>query len=84
MKKIFMCQIVICIVSCASDDNNGTIINKSSLEGLREANIQLLAGNSEKVWRISQATSQNEQDTLNISSNFNVVDDEFVFTDTTV
>lgn len=84
MKKILLSLITICTISCASDDGNSPVDNSSALDELRAASIQLLSGNDEKVWRISQAELKNGQNTIDISSNFNVVDDEFTFTDTTI
>ncbi|EDP97473.1 kelch repeat-containing protein [Kordia algicida OT-1] len=84
MKKILLSLITICMISCASDDGNTPVDNSSSLDELRAASIQLLSGNDEKVWRISQAELKNGQNIIDVSSNFNVVDDEFVFTDTTI
>jgi len=75
---------IICVVSCSSDDDSGAAIPESSLEELRAESIQMLAGTNERVWRIIHATLQNQQNAIDISSNFNVVDDEFIFTDTTI
>ncbi|WP_156168324.1 Kelch repeat-containing protein [Kordia zhangzhouensis] len=84
MKKILCSFLLICVISCSSDDGSTPVVNETSLDALRAESIQLLTGTNEKVWRISQAILQNGQNTINISSNFNVRDDEFIFSDTNI
>ncbi len=45
----------------------------------RTAVIETLTGGNEKVWRISSAELINTSGTFDISTNFNVTDDEFIF-----
>ncbi|AXG68246.1 Kelch motif protein [Kordia sp. SMS9] len=84
MKKILLSFIIVCVVSCASDDGNEIVIDEPALEDLRAESIEMLAGTDGRVWQIIQASLQNQQNNIDISSNFNVVDDEFIFTDASI
>src|SRR6056297_145818 len=46
----------------------------------RETNITNLTNGASKVWRINSATLNNANGTFDIGANFNVLDDEFIFT----
>ena len=50
----------------------------------RQENISLLTADSERVWRITSAQLTNTSGTFNISNNFNVTDDEFIFKNTPI
>lgn len=56
----------------------------SMLETMRGENIEILAGSSEKTWRIDSATLTNVSGSFDISDIFNVQDDEFTFKTTTI
>jgi hypothetical protein len=45
----------------------------------RETNITTLTNGASKVWRINSATLNNENGAFDVSANFNVRDDEFIF-----
>ncbi|WP_108804015.1 hypothetical protein [Aquimarina sp. Aq107] len=61
-------------ISCKNDDDATT----SSQELMNET-IAILNGGSSKTWKITQATLINGSIELDISENFNVKDDEFIF-----
>jgi len=68
------------ILSCSSDDSgNNNNDPQNILEEERVETTQILSNTSNKTWKISQAVLTNENATIDISSNFNIVDDEFVF-----
>jgi len=76
-------------ISCGDDDSGEVIIEPDPaiiLEEEREETTHILitpeSGNtgSKKTWKISEAILSNDFGTIDISDNFNVVDDEFIFT----
>lgn len=75
-KSINLCLAALLVnltfTSCKKDDVNNESVNSNET-------TELLTGGSEKTWRISEATLINGNNELNISENFNVKDDEFVF-----
>lgn len=48
----------------------------------RQETTAVLTSNDSKTWKISQATLTNSNGTIDISTNFNVIDDEFIFSGT--
>lgn len=67
-------------ISCSSDDSGDTNNDPQTvLEEKREETTQVLTNTSNKTWKISQAILTNDNATIDITSNFNVVDDEFIF-----
>jgi|GEM_PF-1431780 len=46
----------------------------------RQAVLSSLTNNDQKVWKISEAVLTNDSGTFDISNNFNVTDDEIIFT----
>ena len=46
----------------------------------RQAVLSSLTNNDQKVWKISEAVLTNDSGTFDISNNFNVTDDELIFT----
>lgn len=80
------------LLNCSSDDNgnNGMMDDDTMMEDPQEildmeraANILILTGNDiEKVWRIGNATLESNGTTIDLSNNFNVTDDEFIFSGT--
>ncbi len=87
-------------ISCGDDDNPEEMVVATDDDGGMtddgdEAMAELVAaqetttagltaGGEGKVWRIEQATLNNASGSIDISENFNVVDDEFVFSGTRV
>jgi len=87
MKKIIVSLAIITLFSCSNDDSTIVETNPEvtpTLAELQAITTQLLTNNNEKGWRISQAELRNNQNTIDISTNFNVVDDEFLFTASTL
>lgn len=68
-------------IACNSDDDNNTdeIINEPTLIELRTQSTTILTSGTTKIWRIKQATLTNANGVIDISENFNVIDDEFIF-----
>ncbi|RMB63290.1 hypothetical protein EAX61_02550 [Dokdonia sinensis] len=60
-----------------TDDGDNGMSELLAAQEMTTAN--LTNDGSGKVWRIEQATLNNESGAIDISSNFNVVDDEFIF-----
>ncbi|MEZ4778773.1 MAG: hypothetical protein R2786_05250 [Flavobacteriaceae bacterium] len=67
------------IISCGKDENPNTDDSSTTLEEERLETTMQITGGDSKVWRIASASLTNESGTFDISNNFNVVDDEFVF-----
>lgn len=82
-------------VSCGDDDapndpvtttdddgmtDDGT--SDSTLADAQDETVGSLTDGDQKTWRISQATLSNNSGTFDISTNYNVVDDEFIFSGT--
>jgi len=84
--------VIICIslftISCGSDDEATMTDNTqmtdddgmSALEVAREETVTTLTDGSDQTWRIGQAILTNENGSFDISDNFNIQDDEFIFT----
>ena len=71
-------------MSCNNDDDSTTNPPEPTLNELRdETTIVLTSTGASKTWRIDQATLTNGNSEIDISQNFNVVDDEFIFSGTT-
>ncbi|MBV1924722.1 MAG: hypothetical protein KUG68_11920 [Flavobacteriaceae bacterium] len=71
---------LILIYSCSSDDSGDTIIDpQTTLEEEQAETTQILSSTNNKTWKISQAILSNENATIDISTNFNIIDDEFIF-----
>ena len=68
--------------NCGSDDSSSTESQSGTLEQEREATAAILTSSNNGVWRISEANLANRSGIFNISNNFNVVDDEFIFSGT--
>ncbi len=86
MKTNFFLTVLLVLVflSCNNDDDITTSLPESALNELRdETTIALTSSGVTKTWRISQATLTNQNSEIDISQNFNVVDDEFIFGGTT-
>ena len=69
------------LFSCGSDDTEITVEEdpQTILEEEREITTETLSNGEEKTWKIENAILRNESGTIDISENFNVVDDEFIF-----
>ncbi|MFD2099164.1 hypothetical protein [Flagellimonas iocasae] len=88
LSKIFVLGLL--LASCSPDDGTTTTPIDSSpkddpsvtptLSELRDETMQILTNNgSPKVWKISSAVLKSGASSLDISTNFNVVDDEVIF-----
>ncbi len=75
-------------MGCSADDTTPTptsstdddVVPTPSLSELQDETMELLTDKGEpKVWKVKSAKLTNGNATLDISSNFNVVDDEVVF-----
>jgi len=68
------------LIGCKNDDDT---INpqdpEPTLEELQDISLQILTGGAEKTWYITNASLVNDNGTFNITNNFNVQDDDFVF-----
>lgn len=87
---------VFTFISCGSDDESEDMVETTDDEVMtddgeagmaaliiaQEMTTEFLTGGDAKVWRISDAQLNNSTGTIDISDNFNVVDDEFVFSGT--
>lgn len=90
--KFFLLSLVLFTASCGDDDDNATdpeVIEipddpEVILNTAREENVNtILTDNGlDKIWRFSQAMLTNDSGTMEITNNFNVRDDEFVFSGT--
>lgn len=87
---VFLLFAVLFIASCKDDDTTTTnspdeeVITDEPIATLateREESVANILTNDgvEKIWRFEQAALTNNSGTIDITSNFNVSDDEFVF-----
>jgi len=89
--SVFSIVLLFAIYSC-NNDNDDPMVDPVTIEdedpiedptvtlaNSRAANITLLTKDAEKVWKISSAELTNSNGTFDISTNFNVNDDEFIF-----
>lgn len=83
--NLFLTALLILVLfSCNNDDDSTTSPPAPTLNELRkETTIVLTSSGTSKTWRINQATLTNGNSQIDISQNFNVVDDEFIFGGTT-
>ncbi|MDC7994020.1 Kelch repeat-containing protein [Altibacter sp. HG106] len=84
-------SIVFAALSCSSDDNDGipdpnddmgTVDDdgmSSEIEAAQQATTTAITGGSSRTWRITSAQLTNSGGTIDVSDNFNIVDDEFIF-----
>ena len=71
---------ILFFVSCSNDDPEEIIIDPQTvLEEEQAETTQILSNANTKTWKITQATLTNSSGTFDISSNFNVLDDEFIY-----
>ncbi len=84
IKLIYFAALLFLIFSC-TDNETDVDDNPDQEEGVNlEAVIDIITGSSEKVWKLNEANFSNAQvSDLNITSLFNVQDDEFRFLSTT-
>ena len=75
------------LASCGGDDNNDVIpTDDEQMEDIdeqRTATIEILTNGASQTWKISNAELDVNGTFLNLSDNFNVIDDEFIFSGTT-
>ncbi len=74
------------VFSCNKDSEITTVVEENipplivdELTDRRNTIMTGLAGNSAKVWKISEATLVTDNNTIDITGNFNIEDDEFIF-----
>lgn len=67
------------LTSCGNDDSTPDNDPVEDLESMREATTQEISEGDTKTWRIATATLINDAGSFDISNNFNVKDDEFIF-----
>ena len=89
MKKTTLLTLALLGLSFHSCSNDGEVQKEitedvSTPEEQAEENINILTSGKSKVWRINSATLQNTSGSIDISENFNIQDDEFVFTFTAI
>lgn len=83
---------LLCTTSCGDDDSPNDPVTTTDDDGMtddgtsdttladaQDETIGTLTNGDQKTWRISQATLTNSSGTFDISTNFNVTDDEFIF-----
>lgn len=78
MKKnlnFYLIVLIILICSCNKDEVN----NQVNIQEVRNESNQVLTSGSKKVWRIEKAKLIANNNDIDISSNFNIIDDEFIF-----
>ncbi len=79
---LISCLFLILCFSCNKDSEITTIIEENippqTIFEVSEL-ITTLTGATSKTWKISEAKLVRDNDTLDISDNFNVEDDEFIF-----
>lgn len=92
--KVFLLSLVLFIVSCNNDDDSSVSTDDNGgetpddpvavLNAAREESVNntLTDNGLEKVWRFSEAVLNNNSGTIELTNNFNVRDDEFVFSGT--
>ena len=73
-------MIFIAVISLSCSDDNAD--NNEQLNSERDATLLNLTGGENRVWRITQAQLENASGEFDISNNFNIVDDEFIFSGT--
>ncbi|WP_431121821.1 hypothetical protein [Flagellimonas flava] len=80
IKTLFTIAMITILWSCSSDDPANTQNPEPTVSELQQETVDLLTddGNS-KVWRIVSAELTNGNEVLDITDNFNVADDEFIF-----
>lgn len=83
------------IIACSNDEQEPPVLtddtdqadptddSEATLQEEQEETIITLTNGSEQVWRIAEASIDNASGTIEVSSNFNVVDDEFIFSGNT-
>ena len=69
------------IVSCSGNDNSSSTDDESigDLEAQRLLTITTLTGDDERMWFIQTANLTNANGTFDISNQYNIKDDEFIF-----
>ncbi len=88
MKKIkaplVLIMFTILLLSCGNDDENIQLEKEKekepTLSELREETTKLLIADGSKIWKVSNAELVSDGKNIDISANFNVQDDEFIFT----
>lgn len=78
MKKIQVLVAFILMTSFWACDNK----EPQGLTDLQNESMLALTSGTTKTWRISQATLTNANGVIDLSENFNIVDDEFIFSGT--
>ena len=80
IKTLVTIAMITILWSCSSDDSVNTKDSEPTVSELQQETVDLLTddGNS-KVWRIVSAELTNGNEVLDITDNFNVADDEFIF-----
>ncbi len=66
------------------DDNSGEVSQEEALATARTQTLEFLTSGGEQTWKITNASLETSSGVFDISDNFNVTDDEFVFTSTTL
>jgi len=80
-RQLFLPLVVLfLLIACNNDDSPEVITDPQTiLEEEREATTEILSNGEDKTWRITNAILTNDSGTFDITENFNVVDDEFIF-----
>ena len=83
-KQLFFLLFLISVIACSDDDSSGdssddNLEDTEALNAEREESTMILTSGTERIWRIDQGTLTNNGNVIDITTNFNVVDDEFVF-----
>tara|TARA_R110002072_G_scaffold41085_3_gene115794 strand:- start:28656 stop:30086 length:1431 start_codon:yes stop_codon:yes gene_type:complete len=76
---LYLFSLSFIIYSCSSDDGNSPNDDLINLEEERALTIQTLSNGSTKTWYIVNAELVNENGTFNISNSYNIIDDDFIF-----
>ncbi len=67
------------LTNCGNDD---TVDPATSIDAIQANSIEILTGGNAKTWKISSAQLDANGTILDLSSNFNITDDEFIFSGT--
>ncbi|MBX2828937.1 MAG: hypothetical protein KTR22_12295 [Flavobacteriaceae bacterium] len=70
------------IYSCGSDDSGNTPQDDQTLDQQQEETVETLTNNEpSQTWKITNASLTNGNGTFDVSSLFNILDDEFIFSE---
>lgn len=78
LQRLLFINLIILHVSCGKDDNSNETPSEELVQEQMETTTEISNG-ATRTWRVSNAILNNENGTFDISSLFNIRDDEFLF-----